>query len=58
MYTPILKGEIEPARIANGIDKILAQAIPIAIIERISQFSLGIKYIEINPRPPIVSEIA
>ena len=43
MYTPILKGEIEPARIANGIDKILAQAIPTATMERIKKFSLGAK---------------
>jgi hypothetical protein len=45
-------GEIDPANMAYGIDKILAQAIPTPIMDKISQSSLGTNRWKLIRGPP------
>tara|TARA_B100002051_G_C16386914_1_gene463294 strand:+ start:444 stop:620 length:177 start_codon:yes stop_codon:yes gene_type:complete len=56
MKTPIFFGSTELESIAYGIDKMLPQAIPIQINEKISVFACGTKYMLKNPTPPQIKE--
>src|SRR5215213_6658098 len=54
IYTPIRSGGIEPARIAYGMARIDAHAMPTPIIEKYCPFGVSVTYIEIRPSPPMV----
>ena len=58
MYTPIFPAGIDPARMAYGMARILAHAIPIPTMDNISIFGLSMRKMDINPSPPAMSENA
>ena len=58
MYTPIRSGGIAVERIAYGIERIDAHAIPTPTIVRGNRLGLWMTYVESSPTPPHTSAAA